>query len=189
MSIQQQQITVDDLMSNWESDAAIDYPPERMPPWDAVCNDLNWRPFCCQILGTRFETLSFGYPGVYRLIGLESPRALRSTPNGIPRLALGGCATINRACGQDTTGTLYIGKGRPLSSRLDALRRSLRHGSFDHGAPETLRYYLRLNQTFPPDQLAIAVFPCSNCEYVECDLLDVYINSFGEIPPLNLRRG
>jgi hypothetical protein len=174
MSIQQQQITVDDLRSNWESDAKIDYPLELMPSWDAVCCDLNWRPFCSRILSPRFKKLSsFGYPGVYRLIGLASR----------------GYATINRACGQDTNGTLYIGKGRPLSSRLDALRRSLRRGSYDHGAPETLRYYQRLNQIFPPDELAIAVFPCSNCEYVECDLLDVYINSFGESPPLNLKRG
>jgi hypothetical protein len=131
MSSQQQQITIDDLRSNWEADVATDYPPERMPPWDAAC--------------------------------------------------------FNRACGQDTTGTLYIGRGRPLSSRLNALRRSLRRGSPNHGASETLRYYARLNQNFPPNKLAIAVLRCFKCEHAEGDLLDAYINSFGEIPPLNQR--
>jgi hypothetical protein len=172
MSIQQQQITVDDLKSNWESDAAIDYPLERMPPWDAVCYDLNWRPFDCRILGPRFKKLSVGYPGVYRLIGLASE---------------GGFATINRACGQDATGTLYIGQANPLSRRFTDLWCSLRRGYGNHGAPETLRYYARLNQNFPPNKLAIAALRCVRCKYAEGDLLDAYINSFGEIPPLNLQ--
>jgi hypothetical protein len=147
MSIQQQQITVDDLKSNWESDAAIDYPLERMPPWDAVCYDLNWRPFDCRILGPRFKKLSVGYP----------------------------------------TGTLYIGQANPLSRRFTDLWCSLRRGYGNHGAPETLRYYARLNHNFPPNKLAIAGLRCVRCKYAEGDLLDAYINSFGEIPPLNLQ--
>jgi hypothetical protein len=180
MSSQQRQITIDDLRSNWEADASIDHAPERMPPWNEVCSGLPWKPFCRPILSARlFKEQSFFYPGVYRLIGLASCRAAGDARNEV--------AGINRACGQDTTGTLYIGRGRPLGSRLHALRRSLRRGSPEHGAPETLRYYARLNQNFPPNKLAIAVLRCFKCEYAEGDLLDAYINSFGEIPPLNLR--
>ena len=184
MSIQQQQITVDDLRRKWEADVTIEnIPTQRMPPWDAVCFDLSWKPDCCPILGSRFKKLRFDYPGVYRLIGCAS----RETIKRNQRFRVVFPTVINRACGQDTNGTLYIGCGRPLSSRLNALRRSLHRGSAEHGAPETLRYYSRLNQIFPPDKLAIAVFQCFNCKYAESDLLDAYINSFGEIPPLNLR--
>jgi hypothetical protein len=190
MSSQQQQIAVQDLRSNWEADAAeYSMPVQCMPPWNAVCSELPWKPRCCPILGVRFKELSFEYPGVYRLIGCASHerKRFRMASRETENFRVIFPAVINRACGQDTTGTLYIGCGRPLSRRLNALRRSLHHGSADHGAPETLRYYARLNQGFPPDNLAIAVYPCFHCADAESDLLDAYINSFGEIPPLNLR--
>ncbi len=90
--------------------------------------------------------------GVYRLIGLAE--AGNSKP-----------ATIDRICGRDETGTLYVGcegKNFAVRSRLSKLVRSLREprrGSAfnsEHNAGLFLRRNWLLSSRFPPSKLAIA---------------------------------
>jgi hypothetical protein len=115
------------------------------------------------------------FAGVYRLIALASKGDL-SKP-----------AILNRACGQDTSGTLYIGEASNLSRRLNQLRRSAGHRrERSHGAIGMLRLIARLD--YPAEKLGIALmFTGRDTRAVERDLLHAYINSFGDTPPLNFR--
>jgi hypothetical protein len=188
MSIQEQppSLTVYQLVEKWKlaGDAAEEVPLELMPPWADICSrlPLRWRG-AVSLVGRPFRRRDFGYPGVYRLYGLAS----RNGPG--PDVVRGAPNPVNRICGIDYTATLYIGRGRRLSVRLNALRRALRDGYGSHHVPEMLRFYRRLHQDFPPNLLRVALYACRNCKRVESDLIDAYINSFGEMPPLNERLG
>jgi hypothetical protein len=107
-------------------------------------------------------------PGVYCLIGLSE--------NLVP-------ASIERVCGPDNSGTLYIGSTRSLHGRLGQLVRTHRDGTGGHRElPE------KLGERFPADRL---VFCWENVESPkaprvrEAELLEAYVTRFGELPPLN----
>jgi hypothetical protein len=115
--------------------------------------------------------------GVYRLIGLDGARKE---------------ASLDRICGCDRTGTLYIGcfeNGYRISQLVRSLRPSGRRrysrSSDEHTAGQRLRG--RLSERFPSSHLAINW--CHTAEYklAEALLLDAYEESFGEDPPLNRR--
>src|SRR6476646_3224585 len=105
MSMQQQpqRKTVQELLDTWKLNGDF-IPLELMPPWNDICSKLTGLRYSAG--GYTFRTRKFGFPGIYRLIGVSS--------NGKP-------AVISRAGGEDTTGTLYIGCARRLSDRLNAL--------------------------------------------------------------------
>jgi hypothetical protein len=142
----------------------------QMPPWNDLCSELNWE---LHIVDQRyFARKHHGYWSVYRLIGLESEGDV-SKP-----------VTLNRVCGHDTTGTLYIGKSNSLNERLNAIRRTALNNKHSHDAVGMLKSIPKLD--FLPNRLAIALlFTEIKPRSVERDLITAYINTFGDTPPLN----
>lgn len=124
-------------------------------------------------------------PGVYRLVGLAEAD-LRQP------------ATLDRICGRDETGTLYIGregKNFAVRSRLSQTMRSLRQRgrysllSTEHNAGYLLRTNTLLSRRFPNNKLAVAWSYDDNPSIAENNLLVTYVESFGEAPPLNRQQG
>jgi hypothetical protein len=131
-------------------------------------------------MGSIFRRLQ-AETGVYRLVGLAEAGV--NTP-----------AIFNRMCGQDKTGTLYIGregKNFAIRSRLSQLARSLREKprrglwNTEHSAGSRLRLHPTLSERFPVSKLAIAWCYDARHVYAERKLLDLYFWSFGDTPPLN----
>jgi hypothetical protein len=120
--------------------------------------------------------------GCYRLIALADIGTV--TP-----------AIINRVCGSDETGTLYIGRGGWRSTvrfRLQQLVRSLtrwRVGDGEHGAGNLIRSNQHLKKMFPIECLAVTWTYEKHPTIAESNLLWHYFESFGEIQPLNVERG
>jgi hypothetical protein len=111
-------------------------------------------------------------PGLYRLIALED-----NEQGFVP-------ASLNRVCGIDHTGTLYIGKTSSLRSRLRSLVRT-NNPSFLFGGghahmPHTLR------RRFPFQLRAITWLRSSDLSNGEAELFEKYTKRFGELPPMNL---
>jgi hypothetical protein len=169
-----------DLLELWESNdkASVGevlslFQIYEMPPWGQICRVMSWQFY--PVEGGHFGKKDFGYPGVYRLIALETEGDI-SKP-----------ATLNRVCGQDDSGTLYIGESMDLGRRLNQLRRSAGHrreGS--HGAIGMLRQITGLN--YPAAKLGVALlFTGAHTKSIERDLLWAYMNTFGDTPPLNYR--
>jgi hypothetical protein len=186
MSMQQQPhcLTVGELIEKWRlvGEAAEEVPLELMPPWADICfgSPLRWKR-AGGLIDRPFRRKNFGYSGVYRLYGVASEDG--------PGFKKGWPGVINRACGTDVTGTLYIGRARRLSDRLNAMRRALLTGRGSHDVPSMLRYLMRLHQAYPSNKLKVALLRFANYKRVESDLIDAYVNSFGELPPLNIRLG
>lgn len=147
----------------------------EMPSWPEVCDGLLWRYFTLD--GGYFAQKDFGYTGVYRLISL--------TAEGDPRKP----KALSRLCGQDETGTLYIGVAGSLSSRLNQARRTARAGSTErsHGAVAMLREIPPVR--FREMKLGVALlFTGVKARHmVESNLISAYMNTFGDAPPLNYR--
>lgn len=142
----------------------------QMPPWEHICSELDWQLYLVD--EKYFRRKHHGYWGVYRLIGLE-------VDNDITRPV-----TLNRVCGQDKSGTLYIGKSNFLNERLNAIQRTAFRRERSHGAISMLRQIPKLG--FLPNKLAVALmFTEIKPRAVERDLISAYINSFGDTPPLN----
>ena len=142
-----------------------------LPTWNDICEELDWRTHLLQ-RQRYFSSRHHGRPGVYRLIGLEVEGDLTRP------------ATLNRVCGRDPTGTLYIGKAGRLHQRLNQLRRQ----RFRHQVMEALASGPLL-EMFPDGKLAVAVyFTGCNPRIVESDLILAYVSSFGDVPPLSYKR-
>lgn len=137
-------------------------------------------PYPLARLGSYVSKFCEDRPGVYRLIALNEQ---------------GNPATLNRMCGGDTTGTLYIGvEGKTFSdrSRLGQLVRSLRsprrRTNQEHQAGYRLRSHPELNSRFPEARVALTWCYCDTPTSAERALFEVYFASFGDNPPLNFRR-
>ena len=145
----------------------------EMPPWDQICRVMSWQNFLLE--GGYFRKKEFGFPGVYRLISLETSGDLSSA------------ATLNRVCGQDSSGTLYIGEASDLGRRLNQLKRSAGHrNEGSHGAIGMLKKITNLSH--PASRLGVALlFTGRDTKSIERDLIWAYINAFGDTPPLNYR--
>jgi hypothetical protein len=176
-----QQVSVYELKKYWktadalaEGDSMDVIPLCYMPPWNNLCSELGWR--LHRAAGGYFSKKHHGHCGVYRLIGLAAEGDLKRP------------ATLNRVCGQDTTGTLYIGESGSLNTRLNQLRRTLKSREASHNAISMLRSIPLLKLKFSPNKLAIALlFTGRNTRFVESNLIEAYMNSFGDTPPLNYR--
>jgi hypothetical protein len=102
---------------------------------------------------------------------------------------------INRVCGQDQTGTLYIGLARrSVRFRLQQLMRSLREprqfrSHKEHDAGRAIHRNPLLKEKFPRECLAVRWAYDNNPQFFEGNLLAHYFKCFGEIPPLNVKRG
>lgn len=110
--------------------------------------------------------------GVYRLIALSSS----GSPIAIPR-----------ACGDDYSGTLYIGQAGSLEGRVNELRKTLdpRWKSGSHGAGKLFLGTPALVEKYPTDKLATKWALCDSPWETEQRLLTTYAIQFGEGPPLN----
>ncbi len=115
--------------------------------------------------------------GIYRLVALtEDDLALRG---------------VNRVCGRDNHGTLYIGRSHNLRMRLSTIARELcaRHrGERFYVEGHTVGWLTRhglLARTFPVNSLALTWSFNKNPLKAEANLLRHYFQSFGEGPPLN----
>lgn len=145
---------------------------ERMPLWDDICYGLDWRVYPFD--GGSFSKKHHGFCGVYRVFGIaEESKA--NTP-----------AHISRVCGEDTNGTLYIGRSGWLSDRLNQFRRSL-ESEKTHLAAVAWRNCETLKRRFPLGRLGVGLlFTDVDAEaMVEFDLMRAYLNTFGDTPPLN----
>jgi hypothetical protein len=120
---------------------------------------------------------------------VENPPATRNLDAGVYRLiGLGETdspAVIRRVCGDDSTGTLYIGSGDILRNRLGSLIKE-HHPMYKTGAHKALPP--RLQTQFPADRLAVSWQFVPDHRECEQRLLDAYQAAFGEFPPLNERR-
>ena len=145
--------------------------------WNAYVPGAN-ESYChpvTQVRSTRSAKTFRRQAGVYRLIALDE--------KGDPK-------QIGRLCDIDQTGTLYIGReGFSFAERGRAsqLVRSLFAARTFHGAGQRITGHNRITEMFP--RFAIAWFYNKNSRYAESVLFDSYITSFGELPPLNRRRG
>ncbi len=143
-----------------------------MPPWEEICRDLCWDLY--RVDDGYFSKKDIGHCGVYRLFGLSDDDKVIAS------------AVINRVCGPDSSGTLYIGEFGWLNERLNQLRRSL-HREDTHGASALWRQSTALRSKFPIEKLGVAVLSTGARTYkmIEEDLVRAYLNSFGDTPPLN----
>ena len=173
--------SVQDLLNVWNHNektsltgAGLQYLSIReMPSWDMICFFMPWKRY---LLGSGyFDKERFGYTGVYRLIALEVKDDITKP------------ATLNRVCGQDMSGTLYIGEAIDLSRRLNQLRRTAEgRRERSHGAVIMLRQITALD--YPPAKLGIALmFTGYRTKDIERDLICAYMNTFGDTPPLNYK--
>jgi hypothetical protein len=180
--VQSSQLSVDMLKEHWGradalaegGDAVSVISICQMPPWNDLCSELPWK--IHSIDGGSFSSKDHGVWGVYRIIALASEGDLTKP------------AVLNRICGQDMTGTLYIGETKSLSNRLNQLRRSARshRPERSHRAISMLRQIPILD--FPLNKLGVALlFTGRDTTGVESDLIRAYMNSFGDTPPLNYR--
>lgn len=129
-------------------------------------------------VGSYVSSFCEPYCGVYRLVALADDDKLIS-PKAIGRL-----------CGEDKTGTLYVGRETynfKERSRLSQLVRSLRYGRGEHVAGVFIHH--RLSSRFPLNRLAITWCYENLAGLAERELFGCYRSSFGELPPLNERAG
>jgi len=162
-------MTVSDLKEYWEllhagktNNVVYSW---HMPKWAEICSEMDWETYL--LAGGYFSKRHHGYCGVYRLIGLAGNGDVSSP------------AILDRVGGKDITGTLYIGEAGQLNMRLNQLRLGKHQAS---NLPAILK------PVFPPERLAIALmFTHTFTKEIERHLINAYINSFGEPPPLNYK--
>jgi hypothetical protein len=137
---------------------------EILGDWDRLRRIKNFGSYISRYVKTR--------SGVYRVVAVAEDTI-------IP-------VHLDRICGQDRTGTLYIGRASRLRSRLQQLVRSVieRCRSSEHPACRRLKYP-PLSKRFHPNSLALTWCYESECQTAEYALLRAYRDSFGEKPPLN----
>lgn len=111
-------------------------------------------------------------PGVYRLVALDQPRA--SAP-----------ALIHRVCGDDATGTLYVGASDCLRNRISSLVATNRQDQYRHSPHKPLAP--QLSALFPTNRLAFSWEFSEDPWGREIELLEAYLSEFGELPPHNRR--
>ena len=114
-------------------------------------------------------------PGVYRLVADDR--------------------IIHRVCGEDSSGTLYIGmSANTLDGRVCELRKALnrkKYSSKNHKAGTLYRDTEPLTQKFPLEILRTtwATTIGAGPRQLEADIIAAYVSEFGEPPPLNGQHG
>jgi hypothetical protein len=126
-----------------------------------------------------WDKLPKGSPGVYRLV------ALCNCSNFTPE-------RLNRVCGLDVTGTLYIGRGGSRYSQPDTLANRISELAHTHsrrfrGASHR-KLPKPLGDLFPDDKLAIEWELTDDPRGREGQILANYEGVFGELPPLNSQK-
>jgi hypothetical protein len=134
-----------------------------------------WSPLCRvieDIPGKRwFDLCVPDGPGVYRLIALDASKS------GIVP------ASLDRVCGSDPTGTLYIGAAGSLQGRLGDLVKTNDPTKFKGGGHRRLT--MKLAECFSPQWRALVWEYADEPFEREGQLLRDYEGQFGERPPVN----
>jgi hypothetical protein len=119
--------------------------------------------------------------------------------SGVYRLFLPD-TTIDRFCGKDPTGTLYLGRAGGVGRNWSILRtRIMAIAKREHHATRSWDYNEVIRNKYPWDSLAIEwAFTGKRTDYkgdafasaplAETWLLISYNDSYGELPPLNQKR-
>ena len=143
-----------------------------MASWD----DLDWK---------QFENVFQGHAQVPEKAGAY---AIRCTANGTPR-------PVSRAFATDASGILCFGRSAEREAGLRGRLTDLWRATAGKKAPhaEGRRYY-DLNYSkrgFPRNALEIAWVGLDrqSAERQELEWFDEYLDAFGELPPLNRKRG
>jgi len=94
---------------------------------------------------------------------------------------------INRLLGTDKDGILYIGQTQCFLSRVIDLKKSISPGyeSQNHDAGNRYKANPKIAEMFPYDELYVELFQNGTPEEFEKEQINTYINTFGELPPLN----
>ena len=96
---------------------------------------------------------------------------------------------IHRACGVDTEGILYIGRGN-LCSRVGLLMNICAEDpKHHHHFTGNFVDYLRLDRIADREFLEIRWVETDQPKQIEADLVDDYVKKFGDLPPGNLTTG
>lgn len=148
------------------------------PHWNEDIPGVWYGPRSVKDIGSYIGKYVKARGGVYRLVAMADVKTM--TP-----------MVINRVCGRDQTGTLYIGYAdTSVSFRLQQLMRSLRARdgfvSSEHGAGKMLGRSPQLKEMFPRECLAVNWTYHEHPYTFERNLLWHYFKCFGEIPPLNV---
>lgn len=115
--------------------------------------------------------MDLDHPGVYRLVVLEEN-------GGAPR-------PLARICGEDPSGTLYVGASRKLANRLTSLVQTY---SADYKSGSHTPMIKKLADMYPSKLLHItckAIAIADDPFDFEYRLVTDYVKEFGEPPPLN----
>lgn len=93
---------------------------------------------------------------------------------------------IPRFLQEDDQGILYIGKGQVLQQqhRLGKLINALNETERMHSAG--IRYNMeKIKKSFPLEQVSVRIKLCDNPRKIESELLQSYLEQYGELPPFN----
>ncbi|WP_375203834.1 hypothetical protein [Hyphococcus sp.] len=112
-------------------------------------------------------------PGIYEILSVDH--------NGDP-------LSINRFCGVDKFGVLYIGRSFHMRRRLRAFANMILNNSKrGHVAGRTYRTSPKIKKIASPESLIFCFKHLDDVASEESSLLKAYVNKFGEVPPLNGR--
>lgn len=151
-----------------------------------------------------FDTLELEWHGARTLTELEAkphllPGNYASTWSGVYRIFVLDTA-IDRCCGKDRTGTLYIGlagtgarNSSNLRSRIKEILNTVHHATacWSFNGPIARKFpwkTLAINWAYTDERLNYRGETVPGAFAAENFLLANYNDSFGELPPLNLRR-
>ena len=109
--------------------------------------------------------------GVYKVIAVDSGQR---TP-------------INRLLGTDDQGVLYIGKATTFIDRVIDLKKSISpdYNGTAHTCGRRYKATPNIAKHFPFDKLHIELIQSTTPDDLEKKLLNDYMQTFGEVPPLN----
>lgn len=85
----------------------------------------------------------------------------------------------------DNNGILYIGKALSFVDRVIALKKTILMNSSSHIAGRKIRNIENWVNNIPNDELFVQLLQRENPEIDERNYLNKYLNTFGELPPLN----
>jgi hypothetical protein len=109
--------------------------------------------------------------GVYRLLSIQE---------GKPK-------EINRFLGVDREGILYIGKAESFLDRVSNLKKSIAPGyrGTAHGCGINYKSNPAIEKLYPYESLYLELLESESPRKLEAALIKEYVQTYGEVPPLN----
>ena len=122
-------------------------------------------------LWNKIHSLYQAKGGVYKIIAFQN----------------GQRVTINRFLGQDTSGTLYIGKANSFINRVIDLKKSIDpdYESSAHDFGKQYKFKPNIANQFPYEILFMELIESDKSAELEKVLILEYKEKFGEVTPLN----